>query len=254
MNRILALWATPRSTSTPFEWMMRERGDFTCHHEPFNEAYYHGVDRVSDRDAAVKAKPGVSFAAVWHALQEEARGARVFIKDFAYSVTHMADEAFLERFQHTFLVRDPARVLPSLYSHWPDFTADEAGFAPLRRLFDRIAERDGSAPPVIMSEDLLDRPDQTVAAYCTAVGIPFLPRALTWDSGRREEVSWYDGGSWHDNLRHSTGIKRQKRDYVPLDHDPHLMRAYEACLPDYEELLRHRLPISETSAQRQTDP
>ena len=54
----LALWATPRSTSTAFEWMMRQRGDFTCVHEPWNELYYYGEDRRSDRDGGVPARPG----------------------------------------------------------------------------------------------------------------------------------------------------------------------------------------------------
>ena len=49
MHRILVLWATPRSTSTEFEWMMRPRGDLTCFHEPFGEAWYKGED-VSWKD------------------------------------------------------------------------------------------------------------------------------------------------------------------------------------------------------------
>ena len=42
MHKILALWAVPRSTSTAFEWMMRQRGDLDCLHEPFGEAWYQG--------------------------------------------------------------------------------------------------------------------------------------------------------------------------------------------------------------------
>ena len=42
MPKIVALWAVPRSTSTAFEWMMRQRGDMTCFHEPFGEAWYQG--------------------------------------------------------------------------------------------------------------------------------------------------------------------------------------------------------------------
>jgi len=38
MNPIYILWATPRSTSTAFEWMMRMRGDMACFHEPFGKA------------------------------------------------------------------------------------------------------------------------------------------------------------------------------------------------------------------------
>ena len=40
MYKIVALWAVPRSTSTAFEWMMRQRGDIDCLHEPFGEAWY----------------------------------------------------------------------------------------------------------------------------------------------------------------------------------------------------------------------
>ena len=42
MHKIVVLWAVPRSTSTAFEWMMRQRGDLTCFHEPFGEAWYQG--------------------------------------------------------------------------------------------------------------------------------------------------------------------------------------------------------------------
>jgi len=241
MTPILALWATPRSTSTPFEWMMRQRGDYLVHHEPFNEAYYYGTDRISPRDKDVAPNPEVSFTSVCTGLLEEARTANVFVKDFAYSIMHMIDDAFLGRYTHSFLIRDPAKVLPSLYHHWPDFNGDEAGFAPLRRLFDMVCERDGRAPPVITSDDLLDHPHGTVEAYCGAVGIPFLAEALTWDSGKRDEVSWYDGGSWHGNLRGSTGIERQARNYVDIGDDDRLRRAYDEALPHYQALLGHKL-------------
>ena len=84
----LTLWATPRSTSTAFEWMMRQRGDFTCFHEPWNEAYYYGEDRQSSRNAAVESKPGHNFASIWDELNaaHEPEGTNVFVKDFAYSV------------------------------------------------------------------------------------------------------------------------------------------------------------------------
>ena len=34
VERILALWAVPRSTSTAFEWMMRQRGDLGFPEQP----------------------------------------------------------------------------------------------------------------------------------------------------------------------------------------------------------------------------
>lgn len=240
---LLVLWATPRSTSTAFEWMMRQRGDFACFHEPWNELYYYGEDRQSDRDAEVEAKPGHTYASVWDELAGQAHPQRVFVKDFVYSVAHDLDDAKCEAITHSFLIRDPKRVIQGMAKHWPDCTWEEVGFASLHQLFHRIADRDGTAPPVISSGDLLDDPTGTARAYCERVGIDFLPEALEWDAGDRSEVSWYGEGTgpWHDNLRQSTSIERPKTSYPPLEEDPRLYELYERALPLYEELHVHRL-------------
>ena len=240
----LTLWATPRSTSTAFEWMMRQRGDFACFHEPWNETYYYGEDRVSDRDADVEPKPGHTYASVWAELEQaEADTGAVFVKDFAYSVEHQLSDDRLEAMTHSFLIRDPRRVIQGLAKHWPDCTYDEVGFESLHRLFERLADRDGTPPPVMASADLLDDPAGTTAAYCAAVGIPFLPDALEWEQGERSEVSWYGEGTgpWHDNLRASTGIQKPKTEYPPIEDDPRLVEFYERSLPLYEAMLAHAI-------------
>ena len=241
MNRILALWAIPRSTSTAFEWMMRQRGDFSCHHEPFGEAWYYGEDNRTPRANTVGVKPGLSYASVWGELRRDAAERAVFIKDFPHYVWHMADDVFLDHFTHSFLIRDPAKMLPSMYDKWPDFQVKECGYAEQRALFDLLHERHGMPPPVIDSDDLLADPHGAVHAYCEAVGIPYIEDALSWDEGERKSVSWYDKGSWHDNLKSSTGLAPQKTDYVDITHNDHLTSAYEACRPHYEALYRHRL-------------
>lgn len=245
-TNILFLWATPRSTSTAFEWMMRQRGDFVCYHEPFNELYYYGEDRRSERDAGVAAKPGHTYAAVWGEILKRAETEKVFIKDFAYSVQHMMDDAFLEACDHSFLVRDPKRVIPALHHHWPDFTQEEVGFDSLAALFDRLTVRDGAPPPVIESNDLLSDPNGTTEAYCRAVGIPFIEDALSWEAGERKEVSWYGEGTgpWHDNLRESTGIKPQKSKYPPIEENADLMNIYQTCAPHYEALCAQKLSVA----------
>ncbi len=240
----LTLWATPRSTSTAFEWMMRQRGDFTCFHEPWNETYYYGEDRQSDRDADVEAKPGHNFASTWAALNAAhgADGANVFVKDFAYSAEHSFTEERLANMTHSFLIRDPKRVVQGLAKHWPDCTFEEVGFESLHRLFVRLADRDGTPPPVMYSGDLLDDPAGTASAYCDAVGIVHKPEALEWEAGDRNEVSWYGEGTgpWHDNLRASTGIQKSTTEYAPLEDNQRLFEFYERSLPLFEELYRHR--------------
>lgn len=237
----LTLWATPRSTSTAFEWMMRQRGDFTCFHEPWNELYYYGEDRVSSRDDQVEPKRGHNYLATWSELATASQDGAVFVKDFVYSVEHALTDEMLADITHTFLIRDPKRVIQGLAKHWPDCSWEEVGFESLHRLFHRIADRDANPPPVIFSGDLLDNPSGTAQAYCQAVGIPFIAEALEWQAGDRSEVSWYGEGTgpWHDNLRESTGIQKPKTIYPALEETPRLFELYQRAIPLFEEMRHH---------------
>ena len=103
-----------------------------------------------------------------------------------------------------------------------------------------------TAPSVVIaSDDLLDRPEDTIRAYCAAVGIPFLAEALSWEAGERPEVGWYGEGTgpWHDDLRASTGISRPTTEYPPLDGDQRLVEMLERSTPHYEALLAHRVVV-----------
>ena len=210
MLPILALWAVPRSTSTAFEWMMRVRGDFHCVHEPFGEVWYQGEQPDWPRltDDSVRT-PGLTYQSAWADLRAAAEQGPVFIKDFPHYLERLWTDEFLSHFIHSFLIRHPAKTVMSMYSKWPDFHPKETGFVEQRQLFDRLVARDGAPPPVIDSDDLLADPAAVVEAWCDAVGIPFLPAALSWEPGPRDEVSWWDGGSFHQNLRDSDGLKPQ---------------------------------------------
>ncbi len=250
MHKILALWAVPRSTSTAFEWMVRVRGDHRCFHEPFGEAWYQGEDARWPRITSESLRtPGLTFDRVWRGLLDAAGQGPVFVKDFPHYVEHLWTDDFLDHFNHSFLVRDPAKVATSMYKHWPDFVLKEIGFVEQRRLFDRIAERQGAPPPVIDSDDLLEEPAAVVEAWCQAVGIPFKPEALSWTAGARDEVSWYDGGSWHENLRDSDGLKPQPRRYIDIADAPARVREiYDLVLPHYRHLHAHRLCAKPSAA------
>lgn len=240
-DRILVLWATPRSTSTAFEWMMRMRGDFVCLHEPFGVAYYRGVDRRTTRPDENELDPTRSYASTWQEILDARRHGRVFSKDFPSYVMHLVGDDLLDHFQHTFLIRDPAKVLVSMYAQWREFTMEEASFEYLQRMFDLVVERYGTIPPVIDSDDLLDDPHGTVRAYCEAVGIEFVPQALEWEQGDRTEVRWY-GGRWHDALSASTGLRRQPTNHdADLDDVAFLRDMYERCRPHYDALAAHTL-------------
>ena len=83
MTKILALWAVPRSTSTAFEWMMRQRGDLNCLHEPFGEAWYQGEEPLWPRLTQDSVRtPGLTLNSVLDMLKSERLKQPMFIKDF----------------------------------------------------------------------------------------------------------------------------------------------------------------------------
>jgi len=245
MNKILALWAVPRSTSTAFEWMMRMRGDMECFHEPFGEPWYQGENPLWPRIKADSPRiKGLTFESVWNQLKAAAAKGPVFSKDFPHYIEHLWGDEFLNHFNHSFLIRDPAKVATSMYKHWPDFVLEEIAIVEQRKLFDRLTNQLSTPPPVIDSDDLLENPHGIVKTYCDAVGIDYIPEALSWESGDRNEVSWYDGGSWHQNLRDSDGLKPQPRRYININQAPdRVKQIYETCLPHYEHLYAQRLQV-----------
>ena len=244
MHKIVALWAVPRSTSTAFEWMMRQRGDLDCLHEPFGEAWYQGEDPLWPRfQEGDKTTAGLTLESVWDDIKAKAEQGPVFIKDFPHYINHMWDAEFLSHFTHAFLIRDPAKTLTSLYARWPDFDELEVGFPEQRALYDLVTALNGSAPPVVDSDDLLENPHGMTAAFCEAVGIPFIESALSWEpGGDPSEHSWWDGGSFHANLAQSTGLTPQKRKYVDLENTPdRVKRVYRRMMPHYQHLYENRL-------------
>ena len=173
----------------------------------------------------------------------------VFVKDMPHHTEHMWDDAFLDRINHSFLIRDPAKVLASLHRSYQKagmedgFEAYEISFTPQQTLFDRLRER-GQTPPVLDSDDLLEDPEKMVRTYCRAIGIPFIHEALSWQPGARDDVLWYDGNDeiWHASLRDSDGLKPIPRKHVdPGDLPPNLAVHYDMFMGHYSALHAHRL-------------
>jgi len=59
--------------------------------------------------AGSKRTPGLTFEGVWEDLTAPAEQGPVFTKDFPHYITHMWSDAFLSHFNHSFLIRDPAK-------------------------------------------------------------------------------------------------------------------------------------------------
>ena len=247
MHKIVALWAIPRSTSTAFEWMMRQRGDLDCLHEPFGEAWYQGEDPLWQRfKPGDVTTPGLTLDSVWDDIKARAEQGPVFTKDFPHYINHMWTPEFLSHFTHAFLIRDPAKTITSMFKQWPDFDEGKVGFPEQRALFDLLtALNGGKTPPVIDSDDLLENPHDMTAAFCDAVGIPFIEEALSWEPGGDPSAhSWWDGGSFHSNLAKSTGLTPQPRKHISIEEAPdRVKQVHRRMKPHYDHLYKHRLTV-----------
>lgn len=227
---VLALWSAPRCRSTAFARMMTERGDRAVVHEPLSRVVDFGEVEVGDRIAHTEQD-------VLAALRDIAARKPVFFKDttdFHYPAL-LADEAFLSAATHTFIIRHPDEAIASHYALNPDLGRDEIGFARLYEIFTAVQAATGSTPVVIDSDDLLDRPAATVRAYCAAVGIPFLPDALSWQPGMRSE--WRTTSKWHKSTSETSGFTRGSGGRAEaVAANPTLRAHRDYHLPYYEKL------------------
>jgi hypothetical protein len=238
---VFALWSAPRSRSTAFFRSMAERGDITTVlHEPFSNLRDHG-----ETDAGARTFDSPPPLLAW--LRDETRDLSVFMKETPPGGAHfadvLADRRFLAGTRHAFLIRRPEEIAASNYALHPAMTVYSIGLERLCGLQDAIREAGGNASVVIDSDDLMARPAATMAAYCAAVGLPFDPRALTWEAGARPE--WRRSARWHVDVSVSSGFERHEHVYrATVDNSPALARFAAYQRPFYERLHAQRLDVT----------
>lgn len=233
---VFALWSAPRARSTAFYRAMLERGDLTALHEPFSAIRCFG-------DTSVDGRAFESAGSLLAWLRDRTGHPSVFLKDttdYRYPEV-LADERFLADGRHAFLIRRPEEIAASYYALYPDMSLDAIGLEALSELHAAVAAAGGS-PIVIDSDDLVARPGATMAAYCDAVGLPFIRRALEWEPGERAE--WRRFARWHTDVGASSGFERREHAYAyTVENCDRLARAAAHHLPFYERLHAARLHI-----------
>jgi hypothetical protein len=241
VTQVIVLWAHSRSASTAFLRMMIERGDVTVLHEPFLALAQGEAVTVPAGDASngggVLVRSSREFV---RSLAELGRKRPVFVKEvldyrYDYVFAHPAELAWMT---HTFLVRDPQQAISSHYAIKPTVTCPEIGYEWLWELFELLRAASGRLPLVLRSEDLLRDPSTQVEAFCTAVGLPFLPGALHWTPGDRPE--WQRHRGWHVDTINSSGFTANANTYrATVDNHPLLRSFYDHHYPFYERIVAH---------------
>ena len=240
MHKLIPLWSIPRSVSTGFERMMMERGDFKVIHEPFSYYFYAKAQEAAAVGMNVDPDHPQDFDEILAMILQEAEKAPVFFKDMSYHAIAGADEAFMGRFENTFIIRDPAITLVSHYKLNPEFTLKEAGYESQFKMFEMVKQMTGKVPAIADAEDLIEKPFSVVKGYCEIVDIPFMPESLSWGAEFKSE--WKTWEVWHLDAAKSTGFIKDMEPFDFTVHDvPRLQEMYEQCMPYYEALYKERI-------------
>jgi hypothetical protein len=202
-----ALWCHPRSVSTAFERIMRERGDLKVLHEPF---MYHHYLTSTDRlfpDFTPDPSHPATYADIRKMIGDAAQAGSVFFKDMAYYVADVLpqDAEFAGQMTHAFLVRDPVEAALSYAQLDPDFTKLELGHEAQHQLYHALVAL-GLKPLVLTADQLRNDPEWTLRRYWAHVGLDYVSNAFTWDD--RVPKGWQAVKGWHSEVLQSGAIRK----------------------------------------------
>ena len=228
---------------------MLQRGDLLALHEPLEGVISFGYTEIQGRTFH-------SPTSLLSWLVDETHGVNVFLKETTdrrvFDII-LSDQRFLAEARHAFLIRHPSAIAASLHAVigkvkeqdplYPDMDLESIGLGRLHRLHSAVSDAGGHSPVVIDSDDLVARPEATMAAYCAAVELRFVAEALTWEPSERPE--WRRTARWHAEVSQSSRFERRDQQYaenVETSDELALFAAHQ--LPFYEQLYAQRLDVA----------
>lgn len=237
----IAMWSGPRNISTAMMRAFENRPDTVVVDEPLYACYLSdtGIQHPGRED--VLASQSSDWREVVSALTGGVpEGAPVYYqKHMAHHLLPHMGRDWLDGLSHAFLIRDPRRMLASYVKTREDVTLADLGLEAQLEIFEREADRLGSAPPVIESADVLKDPAGKLAALCGALAIDFHDAMLSWPAGRRQSDGVW-APYWYRNVEASTGFNAPDEAAVPAL-EPRLQAIANEAMPVYELLQRYKL-------------
>jgi hypothetical protein len=239
----IAMWSGPRNISTAMMRAWENRGDCAVSDEPLYAHYLAqtGADHPG-RDEVIAAGE-TDWRRVTDALTGPAPDGRPlwYQKHMTHHLLDAIEHDWIHTLVNVFLIRDPAKVVSSYVKTRAAVTPEDIGVPQQGRLFDELADRAGTAPPVVDADEFLRAPEAHLRALCDRLGIPFTERMLAWPPGpRASDGVWAPW--WYAAVEKSTGFEAP-REKAAVRLDGGLTRVADACRPVYESLRQHRIEI-----------
>ena len=235
---ILAMWSGPRNISTAMMYAFGNRPDCIAWDEPFYafSLLNHGNDHPM-RDETI-ASNETDWTELVARCTTEQQKPLFYQKHMTHHMLEGRDRDWILKLTNAFLIRDPARVLASYTRKWADVDLRAIGFVEQADIFDRVAQKQGHAPPVIDADDVLADPRRALTKLCDGCGIAFDEAMLKWPAGPKP----FDGNwapHWYNAVWSSTGFSKPKAE--PIELPAGLAKIASAARPYYEKMQRFRL-------------
>ncbi len=234
------MWSGPRNISTAMMRSFGSRPDTAVTDEPLYAHYLKATGILHPGRDAVLAAQENDWRRVATALTGPVPGGRAiwYQKHMAHHLLPTVGRDWLDPLTHAFLIREPDEMLASLVRTYPDAGLADTGLPQQCEIFDRVADRIGRAPPVVLASDVLKDPRALLTRLCAALGIGFLPQMLAWEPGRRATDGVW-APHWYAAVEASTGFEPWRPRQVRL---PAALRPLlDECRPWYEKLYALRL-------------
>ena len=236
----IAMWSGPRNISTAMMRAFGNRSDCAVSDEPFYAAYLHATGLIHPQRDDILASQPRDWRDVAAAVTGPVPGGRPvwYQKHMTHHMLPGFGRDWIDGVANAFLIRAPEAVLLSYVEKRAAVTLEEIGLPQQVDLFDRVADRLGTAPPVIGSRDVLADPRRVLSTLCAGLGVPFDAAMLSWPAGRRDTDGVW-APSWYDSVERSTGFAPPRAERGFDDLPDHLKPLAEAARPLYERLARH---------------
>ena len=255
MKPRVILWSSPRCLSTVFERSIRELEGVKVLFEPLAFPYSGGR-------YVYHSCPMTYADARSEMLREYEEYDAVFIKSLSFETNGKHEEYVLgdfSKFKHTFLIRHPAKAIPSLYralkqecvarqdsSAFPVPTW-HCGFRATYEVYTLVKATVDPSPIVIDADDLLEDPKHFMKVYCTAMGLPYKESMVSWEPKSFPE--WEYGPPsvylpWHSAVINSTGFDKKQSSNSSVNVDgleQEIRGAVEEAMPFYETMHKARV-------------
>jgi len=237
MTTRIAMWSGPRNISTAMMRAFGNRADCHVVDEPFYAAYLTLTGLNHPMREEIIADMETDPQVVAGSLVGTVPGNRpvFYQKHMTHHMLSDIPRDWMDSTSHAFLIRRPENVLASYAAKRQEVDLRDIGFVEQCEIFDAVAQKTGTPPPVIDAFDVLTNPSAILQQLCKRLGIAFTDAMLSWRPGR-----WPTDGvwaqHWYGTVEASTGFTTPT-DPVAFDALPdHLKAIAEQARSYYDRL------------------